>query len=360
MTATCVLCAGYIQHANGRLAGHWSGSQELQLDAVAAEMESQPRNHCPRGFTRTFGIWTDGEHRANTLLTIPQLPSASTRLALRRGGRDGSACLRGQNRTVGDSRRWKCRCGGGKDSVGATASLDSSLCRSRSPDLFHSLEDGRVAKFIAYHVVGATSSAQAGELTSYRQRVEQLLGKDGVLLAEIIEKFSQLPSYVRLKYAVRSAWNNHAKLLVTGIRSQNQSPHITNQDGLWIVDVRALGRSQLRQFLLQHRKEKPKSATSARSSATKVGLEKARSRGAVLGNPLARAQQPRASKAASEGAERFRAQLRIRILEDHREGLSLRAIASKLNSEGMPTARGRAWHASSVSKILTEAKEGTT
>lgn len=223
------------------------------------------------------------------------------------------------------------------------------------------LGERRVAKFVAFHVVEAmTMAAHADELTIRRQRVEQSLGENGVLVAEIIEPCSQLPRYLRLKYAVRAAWRNDAKLFVTGVRRQYQSPHIINRDGLYVVDVRSLSGSELRRFLLQDPTEKSKNGDSERSTATKAGLEKAKSRGAVLGNPMARAQQSKASHAASAGAESFRAQLRIRILEDHREGLSLRAIASKLNSEGMPTARGRVWHASSVSKILAEAKEGTT
>ena len=221
-------------------------------------------------------------------------------------------------------------------------------------------QEGSVIKFVAYHVVEAmTNAAGVDELAVRRQRIEQLLGGDGVLIAEIVEPPSQLPRYLRLKHAVRAASANHAKLVVTGIRPQNRSPHATNQNDLYVVDVQSLSRSKLRQFLLQKPMEKPKEhADSDRSKSTKVGLEKAKSRGIVLGNRFARAQQPKASQAASKAAEEFRAQLRNRILDDHRDGLSLRAIARKLNSEGMPTARGRSWHASSVRKILAEAKQG--
>jgi len=44
--------------------------------------------------------------------------------------------------------------------------------------------------------------------------------------------------------------------------------------------------------------------------------------------------------------------VRARIEQDRAKGLSLRAIADGLTAEGIPTARGGAWHASTVRAVL--------
>jgi DNA invertase Pin-like site-specific DNA recombinase len=46
------------------------------------------------------------------------------------------------------------------------------------------------------------------------------------------------------------------------------------------------------------------------------------------------------------------ADVRGRILTAHEDGQSLRTIAAALTSEGVPTARGGAWHASTVAHVL--------
>lgn len=45
--------------------------------------------------------------------------------------------------------------------------------------------------------------------------------------------------------------------------------------------------------------------------------------------------------------------LRARIRTEHEAGKSLRSIAADLNSEGVPTAKGGAWHASTIRHLLT-------
>jgi hypothetical protein len=219
--------------------------------------------------------------------------------------------------------------------------------------------EGSVAKYVAYHVVRSTTGdAVLDELATHRQHVVQFLGDEGRLLKEVIERSSGSGRYLHLKDAVRAARSQDAKLLVTGFRPEIGFLDFKSDDSLCVVDVPAMGRSELRDLLLQRPNgETKRRDTPSRSMSTKAGLAKAKCRGAVLGNPSARSLQPKASRAASAAAEEFRAKLRIRILEDYQDGLTLRAIARKLNSDGVPTARGRAWHASSVRKILTEAKQ---
>lgn len=59
--------------------------------------------------------------------------------------------------------------------------------------------------------------------------------------------------------------------------------------------------------------------------------------------------------------------VRIRISEAHAAGQSMNAIAKELNSEGVPTARGAKWYASTISRVLESVRldvgmgsEGTT
>jgi hypothetical protein len=42
----------------------------------------------------------------------------------------------------------------------------------------------------------------------------------------------------------------------------------------------------------------------------------------------------------------------LRIAREHAEGKSLNAIAVALNGEGVPTARGGKWHASTIRHVV--------
>jgi hypothetical protein len=183
-----------------------------------------------------------------------------------------------------------------------------------------------VAKYVAYYAIEArTSAATLAEMDAHRRRVVEFLEGGGKLIKEIVERSSERGRYLQLRDAVRAARAGDAKLLIAGILPEGRFRYLTDRDNLCVIDVPAMDRSELRDLLLQRSPERPgKSDTSNRSTSTKVGLARAKLRGAVLGNPSARALQPKASYAASAAAEEFRAKLRIRVLEDHRDGLSLR------------------------------------
>jgi DNA invertase Pin-like site-specific DNA recombinase len=44
--------------------------------------------------------------------------------------------------------------------------------------------------------------------------------------------------------------------------------------------------------------------------------------------------------------------VRLRITDEHAEGKSLNAIAAALNEEGVPTAKGGKWYASTISHVV--------
>jgi DNA invertase Pin-like site-specific DNA recombinase len=94
------------------------------------------------------------------------------------------------------------------------------------------------------------------------------------------------------------------------------------------------------------------------SARTKAALQVAKARGVALGsrNPAIRealergqAQSIATRKAA---ADAHAATVSGRLNAMQREGLSLRQMAERLNSEGVATARGGQWHAATVRNIL--------
>ena len=87
------------------------------------------------------------------------------------------------------------------------------------------------------------------------------------------------------------------------------------------------------------------------SERTKAALAAAKKRGVVLGNPkIAKAREAHSLK-----TEAFSKGLLPDVTKMHSEGLSMRAIASTLNSQDRLTSRGGKWYASTVSNLLKRA-----
>jgi DNA invertase Pin-like site-specific DNA recombinase len=95
------------------------------------------------------------------------------------------------------------------------------------------------------------------------------------------------------------------------------------------------------------------------SKRTKAALKVAKSRGTVLGNPrldevrctdVTAAQTARLEKAKERNTEIL--EVIGEIQKDTDDKLSLRAIANRLNAAGYTTARGKAWQATSVNRVL--------
>ncbi len=73
-------------------------------------------------------------------------------------------------------------------------------------------------------------------------------------------------------------------------------------------------------------------------SRTRAAMAELKAKGVKLGRPV------KLSSATQN-----------RVVELHREGLSLRKIVDRLNSDGIPTATDRQWHASTVRQVLQRA-----
>ena len=97
--------------------------------------------------------------------------------------------------------------------------------------------------------------------------------------------------------------------------------------------------------------EKERSLISAR---TKAALAAKKAQGVKLGNPRAAETVGRAHAANRAAADHFAANVLPIVREIQASGLTtLREIAAALNARGVRTARGGAWHSSTVHNLLT-------
>ena len=89
------------------------------------------------------------------------------------------------------------------------------------------------------------------------------------------------------------------------------------------------------------------------SERTKAALQAAKARGTRLGNPRLAEARAAVNARSKEGADKFAASIISAIREARTRGArSLRQIASALNVQGIPTARGGRWEAQTVANIL--------
>lgn len=90
------------------------------------------------------------------------------------------------------------------------------------------------------------------------------------------------------------------------------------------------------------------------SQRTKAALAAKKAQGVKLGNPRAAEAAVLAHAANRTGADQFAANVLPIVREIEASGLTtLRAIAGVLNARGIRTARGGAWHSSTVRNLLS-------
>jgi DNA invertase Pin-like site-specific DNA recombinase len=211
-----------------------------------------------------------------------------------------------------------------------------------------------MAGFVAYYRVSTTKQGESGlGLEAQREAVERHLGS-GDLLAEFTEVESGKRSANRpqLMAALDMCKRRKATLLIAKLDRLARNVHFIS--GLMESRVEFIAAdmptaNKLTVHIMAAFAEHEATAISAR---TKAALQAAKVRGTVLGNPR-----------WEEGLTKARLVLNpiqpapavIHMMRQHRnEGLTLRAIAEKLNSLGLRTPKGSQWYACTVSKAMQD------
>lgn len=217
----------------------------------------------------------------------------------------------------------------------------------------------RATKFVAYYRVSTQKQGRSGlGLDAQRQAIADFLA-GGKLIAEFVEiesgKRDQRP---QLAAALHRAKVTGAKLLIAKLDrlSRNVAFIATLQEsGVKFVCADMPEANELTVHLFAAIAQHERKLISER---TKVALAAAKRRGTKLGNPNgARALRGCGNNAAVETikakAKRFAAEIEPVIADIRAAGTtSYRAIAQELNARGILTARGGAWHATTVKNVM--------
>lgn len=218
-----------------------------------------------------------------------------------------------------------------------------------------------MAKYVAYYRVrSGPGNNRDDALAVQRDSFKGFVGPDDKVVDEFIEdEGSHQRRRPHFEAAIKSAKRHDATLVIPRFRRIHRTATFVEQLRDADVDFVALDmpgadRATIASIVVaatQHRRQV--------SERIRASLQAAKARGRRLGNPaIARAQQL-AVQAARNSAHEARQALLIKVRELSVAGLSLRAIAGELNRSGIPSARGREWHASSVRRILADANSAS-
>lgn len=212
-----------------------------------------------------------------------------------------------------------------------------------------------MAGFVSYIRVSTARQGDSGlGLEAQRESVARHLASSS-LLAEFLEVESGKRSANRpqLLAALDLCKRKKAVLVIAKLDRLARNVHFISglmEAGVEFVAVDMPTANRLTVHIMAAFAEHEASMISAR---TKAALKAAKARGTVLGNPrwqdgLAKA---RLTKNPSQPAVQV-----VRMMRQHRdEGLSLRAIADKLNGLGLRTPKGSQWYACTVRNAMHDA-----
>lgn len=216
-------------------------------------------------------------------------------------------------------------------------------------------------KFVAYMRVSTAKQGRSGlGLEAQRDSVRQFVAQRGgkIIAPEFVEVESgKRNDRPELETALKRCRLTGATLVVAKLDrlSRNAAFLFTLRDaGVKFVaadmpDANTMSVGVMA-IVAQHERE-------AISDRTKKALAAAKRRGVVLGgfrkeSPNIARFQKRAVRAVVEGANARAEEWRDTIEALQSEGLSLNAMASRLNEDGLPTSRGGAWTATAVKRVV--------
>lgn len=215
-------------------------------------------------------------------------------------------------------------------------------------------------QFVSYLRVSTDRQGASGlGLEAQREAVKQHLAGRGELMAEFLEvesgKNNDRP---QIRRALADAKRKGAVLVIAKL--DRLARNVAFVSGLLEtgVEIEAADMPHASRFEWHIRAAIAEEEGRAISARTKAALQAAKARGVALGsrNPAIRealesgqAQSIATRKAA---ADNHAAALAGRFEVMQREGLSLRQMAERLNSEGVATVRGGQWYAATVRNVL--------
>lgn len=203
-------------------------------------------------------------------------------------------------------------------------------------------------------------------LEAQREAIARFAEAEGIeLVGEYIEvetgKGSDaLDKRPQLKAALGAARTSQAHVIVAKLDRLSRDVHFISglmaQRVPFIVAELGLDADPFMLHMYAAFAEKERAVISER---TKASLQAAKARGVALGahNPVIhdalRSGQLRSVATRKQAADKHAANLADRVMAMKNEGLSLRQIASRLNSDEVKTARDGLWHAGTVRNVLS-------
>ena len=210
-----------------------------------------------------------------------------------------------------------------------------------------------MTKYVAYYRVSTKRQGQSGLGLEAQQALVSDFAKDNPIIAEFIE--------------VESGRNDTRPVMAEALAYAKQSDAIlvvAKQDRLarkvlFIAQLIESGvpfviadNPHADKFRLHIEACINEDEAEKISKRTKDALAAAKARGVKLGCPNPRAGGLASGAARREKTKRVAAKAMPIITALRDAGASLRAVASKLNEAGIPSAMGGAWHATSVRNLI--------
>lgn len=218
-------------------------------------------------------------------------------------------------------------------------------------------------RYIAYYRVSTDRQGKSGlGLDAQQSAVDEYCSTTG---GEVVASFTEVESGRRtdrpeLEKAMAACKMHRANLLVAKLDRLARNAHFLlglKEAGIEFVCCDMPSANRLTVGIMAMVAEEEARMISTR---TKAALAAAKARGVKLGSPGnltgagRRRGAQRASKARTEGAQRFAELLAPTISQISHDGVfSLQGIAKVLNERGIPARRGGLWSATQVSRLLS-------
>jgi DNA invertase Pin-like site-specific DNA recombinase len=221
-----------------------------------------------------------------------------------------------------------------------------------------------MSKHIAYFRVSTEGQGRSGlGLDAQRAAVTQHLGRVG---GELIASFTEIETGKRndrpeLAKALELCRKTGAVLIIAKLDRLARNAHFllgvvegAGEGGVVFCDLPHIPAGPVGKFMITQMAAVAELEAGLISQRTKAALAQAKARGVKLGNPngLSVSRPDLGTAARVAKAKAFAASVQPTIAALRAEGLSLEAIAGRLNEQHIQTSRGASWTATAVRRVL--------